>query len=468
MNTEYTELYQTLELAPGAAAEEVKSAYFRLLRRFSPEKDPEQFKRIRQAYEALKDGPPETEQSFQPPEDPFAQELLEEARLCMQREELETASKFLEEALKIVPDDPYLLLRLAQTQQEAEHPQKAAKTAQRLAKLYPSCREAHTIMANGFYARGWKKKALSAFREAYRLGERGVEFLSAYVEAAVDTNCPEEGERVNRELLAHTKWNKQNIVHAYVAWCAQVIQFIHTQADALEFLDDYQDFLIRSKRFLGEPLASLSPLVVLYVHHEAFLPNMEIYHRADALVESFPRGGPDWDRIMDSFRCEILSRVIREESRLRCTAWPLLADVLSYKYEDDYKEQTQRYITLDAQLCLLKEEEDARQDISIIRNDYQYFYAQNRDFLDQLGAGDTGELFVKLKREFFRLVNKYEGSNFLERHPEEQPGPYRTVKVYDGPEPFVRAQKKVGRNDPCPCGSGKKFKRCCMGKGIYD
>lgn len=21
---------------------------------------------------------------------------------------------------------------------------------------------------------------------------------------------------------------------------------------------------------------------------------------------------------------------------------------------------------------------------------------------------------------------------------------------------------KVGRNEPCPCGSGKKFKRCCL------
>ncbi|WP_295026772.1 SEC-C metal-binding domain-containing protein, partial [Ruminococcus sp.] len=21
--------------------------------------------------------------------------------------------------------------------------------------------------------------------------------------------------------------------------------------------------------------------------------------------------------------------------------------------------------------------------------------------------------------------------------------------------------KKVGRNDPCPCGSGKKYKKCC-------
>jgi len=27
-------------------------------------------------------------------------------------------------------------------------------------------------------------------------------------------------------------------------------------------------------------------------------------------------------------------------------------------------------------------------------------------------------------------------------------------------QPFVRDGKKVGRNDPCPCGSGKKYKQC--------
>lgn len=27
---------------------------------------------------------------------------------------------------------------------------------------------------------------------------------------------------------------------------------------------------------------------------------------------------------------------------------------------------------------------------------------------------------------------------------------------------------KINRNDPCPCGSGKKYKKCCMGKGIYE
>lgn len=25
-------------------------------------------------------------------------------------------------------------------------------------------------------------------------------------------------------------------------------------------------------------------------------------------------------------------------------------------------------------------------------------------------------------------------------------------------------KKKIGRNDPCPCGSGKKYKFCCMNK----
>ena len=27
--------------------------------------------------------------------------------------------------------------------------------------------------------------------------------------------------------------------------------------------------------------------------------------------------------------------------------------------------------------------------------------------------------------------------------------------------PVVRKSEKVGRNDPCPCGSGKKYKHCC-------
>ncbi len=30
----------------------------------------------------------------------------------------------------------------------------------------------------------------------------------------------------------------------------------------------------------------------------------------------------------------------------------------------------------------------------------------------------------------------------------------------DSEQPFVRGEKKLGRNEPCWCGSGKKFKQC--------
>ncbi len=30
-------------------------------------------------------------------------------------------------------------------------------------------------------------------------------------------------------------------------------------------------------------------------------------------------------------------------------------------------------------------------------------------------------------------------------------------------QPYI-SPKKIGRNDPCPCGSGKKYKKCCLQK----
>lgn len=30
-----------------------------------------------------------------------------------------------------------------------------------------------------------------------------------------------------------------------------------------------------------------------------------------------------------------------------------------------------------------------------------------------------------------------------------------------GQDPYVRDTPRIGRNEPCPCGSGKKYKKCC-------
>ena len=48
--------------------------------------------------------------------------------------------------------------------------------------------------------------------------------------------------------------------------------------------------------------------------------------------------------------------------------------------------------------------------------------------------------------------------------------PQQAPKAQDArkPETFRREMPKVGRNDPCPCGSGKKYKNCCMNKDMEE
>ena len=97
------------------------------------------------------------------------------------------------------------------------------------------------------------------------------------------------------------------------------------------------------------------------------------------------------------------------------------------------------------------------------------------------------ELLVNIKRDVVRLLSRVqieapEAVEEAERrrreeaerrmrfsHPEttalagdgaQQQGPSGEPPAQDRPQTFVRTERKVGRNEPCPCGSGKKFKQC--------
>lgn len=75
------------------------------------------------------------------------------------------------------------------------------------------------------------------------------------------------------------------------------------------------------------------------------------------------------------------------------------------------------------------------------------------------------------------LYGTEEGWEKLEEHPEEADKNHDALAEAIGPcvigirdywlphrkatSTFRRETEKVGRNDPCPCGSGKKFKKCC-------
>ena len=78
------------------------------------------------------------------------------------------------------------------------------------------------------------------------------------------------------------------------------------------------------------------------------------------------------------------------------------------------------------------------------------------DMFDEMIAGikeDTVKYLFHVKRET-KIERKQVAKPVSENHGGDQ-----SVQK----KPVVKSEK-VGRNDPCPCGSGKKYKHCCLGK----
>jgi SWIM/SEC-C metal-binding protein len=63
-------------------------------------------------------------------------------------------------------------------------------------------------------------------------------------------------------------------------------------------------------------------------------------------------------------------------------------------------------------------------------------------------------------REIAEFCSPYDWKYIIGVEPDKPEDISDLDRLLNPPEP-ARASKKVGRNDPCPCGSGKKFKRCC-------
>ena len=74
-------------------------------------------------------------------------------------------------------------------------------------------------------------------------------------------------------------------------------------------------------------------------------------------------------------------------------------------------------------------------------------------------AGDTTGVveFRALYTAGTEFCNHHEVSRFVK----EEDGWKFVDGEMVGDTPVTREEPKVGRNDPCPCGSGKKYKRCC-------
>ena len=75
------------------------------------------------------------------------------------------------------------------------------------------------------------------------------------------------------------------------------------------------------------------------------------------------------------------------------------------------------------------------------------------------GGPEDGEGQVEFVASYVEKGNKQEHHELSAFKKEKGVWYFTSGKTM--PKPVVRVAPKIGRNDPCSCGSGRKFKKCC-------
>ena len=498
-----SEMYRLLELKEGATAEEVKKAYFRLIRKYPPETHPEDFQRLRAAYEALKDGPPKNEGRITiETHTQLAEYLVESAMDYADAGDYEGACSVLEDALNMEPKNPSIHSLMARYQIYEDHPQVAARHAQIVTELQPDDLEAWIILANALDNRGWYKKARNAFQRAYELGARDPDFLVARIDNMIenegeDAVSAEEFIEVIRATPVTPQYHKV-IWTAYSHWATRVSPDPKSVSD---LLTDYERYMGRVSDTSRPEHEYLIPMLALLSENSAVLMNLQNRKRMYKTVQKLVDRHQITQKTADEFSGEVIVELVGTDMRLEQTAW-LGMCMYALEYVDP---ELMSCHVADCQLALLENMEQTMQEAEIIRSEYPELPEHYPEFFTALETGTTDAFVRELSPRTRKLTRKYKGyvlgrqlaeltalkvrnhetdlddlDDLDDPDPDEVDAFYRENAAdedeNDDPDgefwvpedPYVRDKPTVGRNDPCPCGSGKKFKKCCMGKGIYD
>lgn len=131
------------------------------------------------------------------------------------------------------------------------------------------------------------------------------------------------------------------------------------------------------------------------------------------------------------------------------------------------EEEYENFMQDDAILCQLEAWPKQRDEIALMQQEYPCAYDCMKDVWDIITKSKGRRSLLKdaILEEYGKKERKYQSGHYYELYPEKRQGMGQVHWDSQEDGQYVRQGKKVGRNDPCPCGSGKKYKNCCGKNG---
>lgn len=456
--------YEILGVPVGAEKKEIKRAYFKLVRAYSPEKNPEKFQQIRKAYENLmSDDRVSVEVPADIPDIPLAKSMMLQIEKSMKIHDYEGAAAIAKEAVDYFGEKEVFLYYQGICCRYAGKTGKSVKCFERLVKLNPDKVLYNRELAITYWERGFGKKAFAAFEQAYAMGCRDDEFLNIFSLCCADREEPIRGTEILLELVGKEKHNLRDSMDEMLeAYMGLVIMNIAAEEGMIQrILSAFSQFTENASAYLKEYEQKVLEITAVL------------------LMICYPRGGrlqAEAEELLNKLKSrisgkrmdELTKALMAEMMRTRMDNDDRLSETMKMGYEafvdplEGYDSQILHFMRLDVKLCMMEEWPSIRPELEIIKEEYPAYYEAIQSFVNRLERKERLDILKEqLLKDYNRLETSIRGGRYYEKYPERRSG-FGEVK-WDSYEEgtFVRQGKKVGRNDPCPCGSGKKYKNCC-------
>ena len=456
--------YEILGTQPDASQLEIKKAYFKMIRQYSPETNPEQFQKIREAYEHLKNAENAPKGPVFPPySEPFAHKMAEQMAQASKEGNLKLYRDTCEQAWKLFPKNIQFLYHLVIAQRGCGNTGKAVKNAEKLVEMEPENKWFHRELAISYMERGFTQKAYFACEKAYELGCRDMDFILIYASECYDYSEYSTLLQILMEIIRQDrKWSRDELPEVFETYLMLVKTCHEYQTEYFpEIIDSLASFLKQYRLYLSEYIMEIcvifSFIFVDYVGDTKVFQNLE---ETLIIMEKSAHSEEEKGLVRHFLREYYYSRLYNDAR---------ISDTMKRAYDAWYGIEglhpvVLKFALLDTKLCMIEERQEILEQAEIIHDEYPDFYGKMKDFLEKLKS-ETNLAYLKesLQKSYRKIEPDCSGGFYYKKYPDEKP---KENLVYDGVEfePYVRSTKKIGRNDPCPCGSGKKYKQCCMNK----
>ena len=468
-------LYEQLGIESTVPQQDIKRAYFRMVRQFTPEKDPERFMRLREAYETLSDITKRA--NYDASLSRFSDLPEYVAPVIMQAEQL-AKKKLWADAINLLEKSEYnwhgdVRCALCRLYVDIEKTGTAVKIAERLIAENPENTAYLRLAVEVYSARGWSKKAhdmqeyLECFEPANEDNSYELLFeetdLPPYVMGLTVEKIEGKGGKAPL-LCAHILSNCFRFSRNKNGTIYEQLSF-----DQMDKPDDYKpwgDSLFVANKLLehiggisNDKRERLSVLIKKNILSEMFLEDQyALLPQVEQIIRNIGK-----EELFQTVEYEIISfgytalEAVRAGIPKPVAALPLMhifsnIDLLG----DEYRAECKNEIII-MELDVLVGARRLAPSIERLQSEYSSFFRHAAEFFGMILQSSEQKIDNEIQRRAIRAtrLNSRLSLSWL--------GEY---DPFDGRRsPGARGEPvrvtKIGRNEPCPCGSGKKYKKCC-------